>query len=419
MHSNRVSTLIQWWVTPKLPKEHIFISKEKMPKDWREILRVYTRKWLIHPIKRRIAKYYLVFLQKFCGLTVIGITGSAGKTTTKEMLASILSQKGETIATYKNIDSIYNIPTTILRCKPQTKFLVLEMGVEFSGEMDFYLWLARPTIGVITNIYPTHTQFLGNVEGVAKEKVKLIQALPKDGYAILNSESYFVKKYSKKTRAKITWYGKNTMIRAENQSITSKLDTKYTLNLMSSKINIHLPLLGEQFVSNSLAAVAVGYVCGASLDQIKAGLESLSKEEHRMVVIRHPSGAIILDDSYNNNPEAAKEALGTLKSISRNRKMIVVFGDMLELGELEERYHREMGKLIAFLGVDYLIGVGNASKTLVNEAEKSIPENHLRWVKKSENVYPILTPLLNRNGVVLVKGSRSIGLDKLVSKLSR
>src|SRR3989344_2587811 len=133
------------------------------------------KKILIHPIKRRISKLYLIFLRRFFGLKVIGITGSAGKTSTKEMIISILSLKARTVASFANIDPVYNIPTTILRCTPLTKYLVLEMGVEYPNEMDFYLWLVKPDVGVITNIFPTHTLFLKDIEGVYKEKSKLIK----------------------------------------------------------------------------------------------------------------------------------------------------------------------------------------------------------------------------------------------------
>ena len=418
MQSNRVPALIRWWVTPKLPKEHIFISPESRPKKLIEIIRVYMVKWLVHPMKRRIARYYLLFLQKFCGLTVVAITGSAGKTTTKEMIASILSRKGETIATYKNIDSVYNIPTTIFKCRPSTKYLVLEMGVEFPGEMDFYLWLAKPKIGVVTNIYPTHTQFLGSIQGVAKEKIKLIKALPRDGFAVLNSENPIVKEAGKETKAKVIWYGKGGSIRAENPVIMHKLKNKYTLSILTSRIDVQLPIIGAQFVSNSLAAASVGHVCGVEIDDIKLGLARFSPEEHRMKVINHTSGAIILDDSYNNNPEAAKEALNTLNSVSVGKKKIVVFGDMLELGRLEAFYHRKIGSLIASMGIDFVLGVGDAAKMLVEEAKKTMDKTKVAWVRREAQAYSIIVPKLTKNCVILVKGSRSIGLDKLVKRLS-
>src|SRR3989344_3528645 len=136
MHSDKnINPILKWWMTPKLPAEHIFIKPEDRPKGAINSIKIYSRKWVLHPLKRRIAKYYLILLQKCFGLKVVGITGSAGKTTTKEMLASILKQRGETIYSYANIDPVYNIPTTILKCSPSTKYLILEMGVEYHGEM--------------------------------------------------------------------------------------------------------------------------------------------------------------------------------------------------------------------------------------------------------------------------------------------
>lgn len=414
----KLNPIIQWWMVPELPVEHIFIPREKRPKEVNQIVRVYFRKWFVHPIKRRVARYYLLALQKFFDLKVIGITGSCGKTTTKEMAASILTQKGKTVASYANIDPVYNIPTTILKCRPSTKYLILEMGVEFPGEMDFYLWLAKPVIGVVTNIYPTHTEFFGNVEGVAKEKVKLVAHLPKEGHAILNSEDAYEQRFSKKSKAKVFQYGKKGEIKALNQSTIRSLKTKFTLVTKKSKISVLLPVLGSQFVSNAIAAASVGHVLGISLKDVKRGLEGYKKPKHRMNPVKLRSGALLIDDSYNNNPEAARGALFTFRKLAGKKIKIVVFGDMLELGKHESKYHRQLGKFIASLGTDYLIGVGKASKMVVSEAAKSMNKNQVFWAERESLVDPILKPLLKRNSAALIKGSRSIGLDRLVSRLS-
>ena len=199
------------------------------------------KKWVIHPIKRRVAKYYLWFLRKFTSIKVIGITGSAGKTTTKEMLASILKLDEKTVYSFANIDPVYNIPTTILKCTLSTKYLILEMGVEYPGEMDFYLWLAQPDIGVITNIFPTHTEFLKDIEGVLEEKSKLIKSLSKNSFAVLNESDSRLKSLVNKTKAKIIWFN------------------------------------GE----NSDAARKVAEVFGVSPENIKKGLKNFDRPKHR------------------------------------------------------------------------------------------------------------------------------------------
>lgn len=417
MNSNNIHPVIRWWATPKLPREHIFISPEKRPKEIDKIIRVYFRKWVVHPLKRRIVRYYLKFLQQFFGLTVIGITGSAGKTTAKEMAAAILSQKGKTVWTPANLDPIYNIPSTILRCMPTTKYLILEMGVEFPGEMDFYLWLARPRIRAITNIYQTHTQFFGSINGVAEEKEKLAEQSEPDDFVVLNKDNTYLQKIAKKTKAKVIWFDKDSPIRAEKIKITGDFKTQFTLHVAKKNIEITLPLLGSQFVENALAAAAIGFACSATIKEIKTGLENFNVPEHRMRPIKLANGALILDDSYNSNPTAAKTALETLKEVSGKKKMIVVMGDMLELGKDEKERHKELGRQILAMVPKLLIGVGRLSQYLAREAKRKMPEGSVKWAGSQKEVLPILTPALKRDTVTLIKGSRSIGLDKLIEEL--
>lgn len=408
--------LLRWWFTPKLPDVHIFISEKGKPKGLSETLSIYFRKWVIHPIKRRIAKYYLMLLQKAFGLTVIATTGSAGKTSTKEMIAAILRRKGSTVISFANIDPVYNIPTTILSARPWTKYLVLEMGVEYPGEMDFYLWLATPHIAVVTNIYPTHTLFLKSIEGVAKEKRKLTDSLKREDFAILNSDNRYTREFGKTTKAKVIWFGGEGKIKAVNSTFNKDLDTRYTLKIGSSKISILLPILGNQFIQNSLAAASVGYALGVSLKDIKEGIESFTPPPHRMRPIKLTSGALVIDDSYNNNPKAAEEALKTFNEVVGERKKIIVFGDMLELGDLEKEEHQRIGRMINSMNVSCLIGVGPASKLVVDEVKKKIGEKAI-WINSNDEVIPILSPLLKKDTITLIKGSRSIGLEKVVEAI--
>ncbi|MCX6705684.1 MAG: Mur ligase family protein [Candidatus Woesebacteria bacterium] len=324
------------------------------------------KKWIIHPIKRRVAKYYLFFLRRVTGLKVIGITGSAGKTTTKEMLASILKLNGKTVYTVANIDPVYNIPTTILKCTPRTKYLILEMGVEYPGEMDFYLWLAKPDVGVITNIYPTHTEFFGDIEGVLKEKSKLVKFLDKSGFAVLNKTNSRLKSLINKIEAKIIWFN------------------------------------GE----NSDAAKAVANIFGVSAENIEKGLKNYDKPRHRYEIIKHKSGAVIFDDSYNSNPEALLTTLKKFNQLAGKNKKIAVLGDMLELGKLEKSEHIRIGIEVKKYNFEKVFGVGKSVKYITSK----IYNNAL-------DVLPELRPMLKKDVYVLIKGSRSIGLDQVVDKL--
>lgn len=379
------------------------------------------KKYLYHPIKRRIAKYYLAFLRKVFGLKVIGITGSAGKTTTKEMLASILKQKARVVYSYANIDPVYNIPTAILRSTPWTRYLVLEMGVEYPGEMDYYLWLAKPDVGVITNIYPTHTLFFKNIDGVFAEKAKLIKGLKVDDTAVLNVSDRYLKNLGKLTGSRIIWFGENTEVMSTEKRITDDFHTGFNLifnNEVEDKVYIDLNITGKQFIENALAASAVAKVFGFTLKEVQRGLESFQSQDHRMKIIKHKSGAVIVDDSYNNNPEAAKATLETFSNLSKDRKKVIVFGDMLELGDLEPEYHKDMGEFIGKLKVDRLICVGKAVGITADSAAKIIGADHVFFVPHWKDAIPILESDLNDKVMVLVKGSRSIGLNNLVDQVS-
>lgn len=362
----------QSWVGSHLPFVHIRLKSG---------IKNIILDLLFHPIKRRIAKFYVYILQNYFGLTVIGITGSAGKTTTKEMLASILKLKGNTVWSKENIDPVYNIPSTILKCFIDTKYLVLEMGVEYPNEMDFYLWLVRPTIGVVTNVFPTHTEFFGDEKGIAKEKGKLIESLSKNGFAVLNSSNILTKSMAKLTKAKVFFIETNE----------------------------------DPIINNSNIARKIAEVLKVSSNLINKGLKNYEKPKHRLFKFQHESGAIILDDTYNSNPEAALSTIRVFNKLAGNNKKIAVLGDMLELGKLEEKEHRRVGKEVLKSKFDVVIGVGKLSRYLLDEVKNSSCKTYL--INSQENVLPILLSLLSKNTYVLIKGSRSIGLDKVIDKL--
>jgi UDP-N-acetylmuramoyl-tripeptide--D-alanyl-D-alanine ligase len=414
----KINPIVHWWVTPKLPYHDIYempllISKSIFAKYWH----IFS-KWVIHPVKRRAARWYLRYLQKNTGIVVVGITGSAGKTTSKEMLFSILKRKDRTVRTRTFLDPVYNIPNTILATPIDTKYLILEMGVEYPGEMDFYLWLADPDIGVITNIYPTHTEFFKDVKGVLSEKSKLVYTLGANDGAVLNYESPLLRELAPDLKEKIIWYGEGSSIFAEKIKPEINFKTNFRLNLYNKKIEIELPTVGKQFVENALAASATAFLLGVDIKDIKHGLESYNPPEHRMKVIRLKMGAVLLDDSYNNNPEAAKSAISTLNEIAQNNKKVVVFGDMLELGKDEKDYHRNLGDDIANSGCDYLIAVGALAKYTAEEARKRLGRKSVYWLKNVYYVAPIIKRIIEKDMFVLIKGSRSIGLDKVVAELS-
>lgn len=372
MQQKNINRMVQWWQTTEFPLIHL---KDKTN---------FVKKWFFHPIKRRLARWYLKFLQKFTDITVIAITGSAGKTTTKEMLASILKIKGKTIYTKENIDPIYNIPTTILKTPFGTKYLILEMGVEYPNEMDFYLWLAKPEVGVITNVFPTHTEYLGGIDGVLKEKSKLVISLDKDDIAVLGSKDSLLKSIENKIKAKVLWAEKGK----------------------------------DLLVQDAYVASLIADALGIGIEDIKKGISNFKKPPHRMNIFKLKSGAVLFDDTYNSNPQAVLSSLDFFIKRSGDDNKIAVLGDMLELGSLEESMHRKVGKEVAKHNFQAVIGVGKASKYIIDEIKKNNKYTKTYLVDSYDKVLPLLEQFLYNGSSVFMKGSHSIGLDKVASSLS-
>lgn len=369
-------------MTPKLPIHDVFEFPLLQNKSLFAKYTFLFSQWLIHPIKRRLARWYLKLLKKFTDITIIAVTGSAGKSTTSQMIFSILKNTGKTISTLPGLDSVFNIPNTILRTPWGTKYLILEMSVEYPGEMDYYLWLARPDIGVITNIFPTHLQFLGNIDGVLNEKGKLVLNLPKSGVAFLNSGDQNLVKFGKRINKKIVWFHSDP----------------------------------DPITQNSLVAEKIATYLGISKALVRSGIENYKKPPHRLDILKLKNGAMVLDDTYSSNPKSALSALRYFNKIA-NGKKIAVLGDMLELGKYDEQAHRELGIEIAKSNFEVVVGVGKSVRFLVDEVNKKSKKTKTYLFSNTESSARKVESLVQRNVSILIKGSRSIGLDKLVAEL--
>jgi UDP-N-acetylmuramoyl-tripeptide--D-alanyl-D-alanine ligase len=402
---NKINPIIKWWVTPKLPPEDVFAKHN------------FVTQWIIHPIKRRIAKAYLSFLRKNGNIKVIGITGSTGKTTTTEILASILKNDGKTIWSAEGVDPVYNIPNTILKTPINTKYLILEMSVEYKNEMDFYLWLAKPDIGVITNITKTHTQYLKDEAGVACEKGKLIQNLNKNGTAVLNCEDRLVSTLNVSPKTKIEYFGSGSNVSGSNIVLNQDLSTDFVLQIDKNTKNVHMNAFGKQFVDNALASATVAKTLGIDETDIVKGIEGFKRQNHRLNIIKSSSFGIIFDDTYNSNPKAANESLDTFSVISNGKKKNAVIGDMLELGQFEKEAHQELGKKVGNMDFSCLVCVGNAARFVVEEASKKMGNRNCFLVKDYKEALDIVKPYLSEKSALFIKGSRSLHLDKIVDAL--
>lgn len=381
MHSKDINPLVSWWMTPKLPYEDIYELPLLKKKGVINKSLHLVSSWLVHPIKRRLAKYYLRELQKK-GLIVIGITGSAGKSTTAKMVGAVLSKKGKTVVTPAGIDPVYNIPNTILKCNSETKYLVLEMSVEFPGEMDYYLWLAKPDAAVITNIYASHLEFFKDLGGVLKEKGKLAKAVGSGDAVFLNYDDPKLKKFATTLNSKIIWF------RTKGDPVNDNWEAAKTVGRFFGVGKVHLANIEENF----------------------------AHPDHRMQMIRNGS-VTILDDTYNSNPSAAIAVLKHFSKIAKGYK-IVVLGDMLQMGDYNTEAHKLVGKEVAKYKFDVFVGVGKSSEIMTKTVSDNSKGTKVIWAKNCDEAIPVVKNMVRPGSFVLVKGSRSIGLDKLVDSIS-
>jgi UDP-N-acetylmuramoyl-tripeptide--D-alanyl-D-alanine ligase len=353
--------------------------------------------------------------------TFIGITGSVGKTTTKELCLSVLSQKFETLASRENIDPIFNIPMTLMKLRPKIKKVILEMGVEFPGEMDFYLSLVRPAAGIITRISYAHSEFLGGIEDIMAEKGGLLKQLPNDGFAIINYDDLYARKLAKETQAQVLFYGidpKNCDLWAGNIRLENA-QTRFELNCGVERVDVSLELLGRHFVYPALAAAALGVSSGMNLISIKKGLEKVKPVLHRLQILEGMNGSYILDDTYNSSPSALEEALNVLNELPARRR-IAVLGEMRELGVFSEKLHRTIAQKIYKDKVDLVLLGSGDTRFLADELIKlGYPQDRVELNLSQSQMVSEVLKYAGKGDLILVKASRAIRLDEVVKRITK
>lgn len=372
----------------------------------------------LHLLRIKLAKAYV---KLYPSSIFVGVTGSVGKTSAVTAISHVLGEKYTVLTTKQNLDPVLNIPQTILMIKPSIKKVILEMGVEYKGEMDFYLSLVRPKTAVVTRVYFAHSEFLGSVEDIIEEKGKLVENLPIDGVAILNGDDINCRKMAEKCKGQVVFYGKdqkNCIVWAGNIKIEN-FSTVFELNYGVERVQINFHPLGEHQIYSAMAAATLGIVEGMSLIQIKRGLEKVSTAEHRLQVISGPNGSIILDDTYNSSPIAVEVAIDTLMQIPARRR-VVVLGEMRELGAYSEDLHRVVARKLYREKVD-LVFLGTGDTQFISDELMKLGYIEERVEKNLQNSQMVskLLKVLQKNDVVLIKGSRALRLDEVVKRISK
>jgi len=347
----------------------------------------------------------------------IGVTGSSGKTSTKELIAAVLRTRFKTKATEGNLNNHIGVPLTLLRLEEGDEFGVIEMGMSHPGEIAELARMTAPDIGVITSIGPAHIEFFTHQMAIAEEKAELIGALPDSGVAILHSEDVWSRAIAYRTRARIVWVGggEGSTWHAKNLQVTAD-GISFQLQHGGESAHVRLPVMNRVMVANALLAAAVGGECGLDLAEIARGLEVVKLPGARMQVVE-AGGVRIINDAYNANPASMKAALIALKEFPGAQRRVAVLGSMGELGQHATELHHEVGVFAAEQSVDVLIAVGPHAEAYVNGATGAGLRNVARAFD-AEEATAVLKVIMQEGDVVLVKGSHFMGLEHVVEAIA-
>jgi UDP-N-acetylmuramoyl-tripeptide--D-alanyl-D-alanine ligase len=356
-------------------------------------------------------------VRKLWGKTAIGITGSMGKTTTKEAVAHLLAIKHRVHRTKGNFNNHFGLPLGLLTLEPEYDLAVVEMGMSHAGEIAALARIALPNQGVVTNVAPVHLEYFDSIAGIARAKYELIEALPHSGTAFLNSDDEYVSQFGRDFKGKVILFGMKTVadVRAEQIEVVGTGGTRFDLVRNGMRQPVHSPLLGQHNVYNVLAAAAVAMEHGVTPSEIAEALPSLPAADKRGQVVQ-VGNISVLYDCYNSSPRALMAALDTLAAMPASRR-IVVAGEMLELGTTAEQLHRDCGRFMAGKNLDFLLGVRGLAKPMVEEALAAGMK--AEFVATPEEAGEWLACETRDGDVVLLKASRGVKLEKALESWQR
>ena len=358
------------------------------------------------------------FWRRQLKIRVVGITGSVGKSTTKELVAEVLGRRFRTLKNLGNLNNEIGLPLTLLRLSRGHERAVLEMGFYVPGEIKMLCELALPQIGVVTNVGTVHAERAGSQEAIAQGKAELVEALPPapTGIAILNYDDPWVRQMASKTRAKILYYGLDPQAQlwADNIEGLGLEGIRFDLHYQHEVINLHVPLIGRHSVHTALRAAAVGLAEGLTWQDIASGLRT-GNAQLRLVAVNTPSGALLLDDTYNASPESTLAALNLLSEMEGRK--IAVLGDMLELGPYEKQSHELVGMRAAEVAQE-LVLLGDRARIIASAALQSgMNASAIHWFEDINRLTDYLSQSLRAGDVALVKGSHSMHMERIVAAL--
>lgn len=351
---------------------------------------------------------------------VVGITGSAGKTTTKEMAAAVLGRMGETLRNQGNWNNLIGLPSTLLFLEAKHRYAVLEMGMNRPGEIGRLTEIADPEVGVITNVAKAHLEGVGSLEGVARAKVELMERMPSRGTALLNGDDPVLMRAASRFERKVLRFGLGAQndVRGVNIRNSGREGVTFSILYGGSEILARLRVPGLYNVSNALAAAAVGLQLGATSEDVAEGLATYQGMKGRFMITKLACGAILVDDTYNSNPFSLRAALDSLQALAEGKRLIVGLGEMLELGSETLQAHGEAGALVAKFGAHAFVALGEHAGLMIQGAvENGLPNKRAFVAGDHREMERRIREIMGEGDFVFLKGSRRAGLEKVAEKL--
>lgn len=351
-------------------------------------------------------------------LPVVAITGSNGKTSTRQMTQNVLSQRFNTLGTLGNFNNEIGLPLTLFNLAPEHTAAVVELGMNHPGEMTRLGAICHPTIAIITNVGPAHLEFLGSLEAVARAKGEIMAQVADDGTVVLNRDDPYVAALAIDTDRNVLWFGidEQAAVRA-TQIVEDGTGVTFDLHLPTGTATVHLQTPGRFMVSNALAAAAAGYLTGLSVTEVKTGLQSFTATPGRLYITQTANGISIIDDTYNANPASMAAAINTLNDVRKDQTGIAVLGDMLELGAQAAELHQQVGRQAAASGVFRLYAFGRYAQKVLQGAWEAGMDQGNTFAGSKEAIIADLIHCLEPGCWVLIKGSRGNAMETVVTAI--
>ncbi len=358
-------------------------------------------------------------IRKVLSTQVVGITGSTGKTSTKDMIVGILSQSKKVVSSTESYNNEIGVPLTVLKAERDTEVIVVEMAMRGLGQITELARIARPTVGLVTNVGKSHFELLGSEERIGEAKGELVKAIPEEGIMVLNADDLWTERLKRMAVCPVISYGLSPS--AEIRALDIYLEKgrpSFTLRTPVGKSVINLPVLGIYNVYNALAASTVALQLGGKLEDVKSGLENCQISKMRMECFTSADGVTVLNDSYNANPASMEAALQTLRDVAAESRKIAVLGDMLELGAISEKSHYQIGETVYKIGVNILITIGKNSRYIAEGAiRKGMRQDNVFICQNLDKARSLLNSQLKAGDVVLIKASRALRMEDVVDSI--